>query len=82
MKNRIRFIQLLANSGSENGDQPKTPPDLSPTEYSWRDQAHLLQRPLSMNDKSSADRNEHANNFAKFAVLVYNSSILTRVKPS
>ena len=46
VKNRIRFIQLLANVGSENGDQPKKPPDISPTEYSWRDQAHLLQRPV------------------------------------
>ena len=38
--------------------------------------------PLSMNDKLSADRNEHANKFAKFTVPIYSSSILTRFKPS
>ena len=53
-------------------------------EYSWQDQAHLLQikGPLFMNDKLSAERNEHANNFAKVTVPMYSSLIMTRFKPS
>ena len=50
----------------------------------WQDQAHLLQikGPLFMNDKLSAERNEHANNFAKVTVPMYSSLIMTRFKPS
>ena len=37
---------------------------------------------FSLNDKFSADRNQHTNKFAKFTVPIYNISILTRFKPS
>ena len=51
-------------------------------EYSWWDRAHLLQGSLVNDNKPSADRSKQANNFIKFKVPIYSSSLLTRFKPS